>query len=147
MPFKVTIDAQWEAFKAALANTPKSVNDVKVNANWNELRKCKPSDDHSVSSLTYPLSYSTDAPYQDDNFDEGTQVCLLQHMSMLLGSLYHRSPMWESILRRTMSLLTSWPKSRMCGHASRNFTKHVLMFKTLMCNFTGCVCVSEQVEL
>lgn len=48
-PFKVTTDPQWEAFKAALKNTPKSVNDVKVNVNWNELKKWKPVSDDSVS--------------------------------------------------------------------------------------------------
>lgn len=74
-PFKVTMDSQWEAFKAALANTAKSVTDVKVNVNWNELKKWKPLDD-SVSSTIYPLLHLSDTSYQDDELDEGTEVCL-----------------------------------------------------------------------
>jgi len=51
-PFKITKHPQWEAFKAVLANTPKSVSEVKVNVNWNELKKWKPADD-SVSLFIY----------------------------------------------------------------------------------------------
>ena len=48
-PFNATTDSQWEAFKTILANTPKSVSEVKVNVNWNELKKWKPYSDDSVS--------------------------------------------------------------------------------------------------
>lgn len=55
-PFNVTTDPQWEAFKTALSNTPKSVTEVKVNVSWNELKRWKPQDE------------------SDDELDEGTQV-------------------------------------------------------------------------
>ena len=75
-PFKITTDPQWEAFKAALANTPKSVSEIKVNVNWKELKKWKPSDG-SVSSFTYPCARPSDMFHQEDELDEGTRVCFL----------------------------------------------------------------------
>lgn len=81
-PFKVATDSQWEAFKAALANTPKSVSDVKVNVNWKQMKKWKPRDDESVCSFI-SSQHILLISYQDDELDEGTQVsfCKQMHIS------------------------------------------------------------------
>ena len=68
------MDPQWAAFKAVLANTAKSVSEVKVNASWNEMKKWKPTINDSVSFFMCPQLCLSHVVFQEDGIDEGTQV-------------------------------------------------------------------------